>query len=32
MYITQNMCIIVKRNFNFITGTVGRPTFKIYVI
>jgi hypothetical protein len=31
MYITQNVCIIVKRNFNLITSIAGRPTFEIYV-
>jgi hypothetical protein len=30
-YIAQNVCIIVKRNFNLIASIAGKPTSEIYI-
>ncbi len=32
MYIAQNVCIIIKRNFNLIASIAGKPTFEIYIV
>jgi hypothetical protein len=32
MCIAQNVCIIVKRNFNLIASIAGKPTSEIYII